>query len=191
MHNKHKQKVMVKDMGQRFILTDDLDERIDAVGSLTFFKGGQEFEIDLGAENMEKYKKLLSDHAELLGFLADNGRPVRRQTPLSAPRGRTKAQLDEIRQWARANGFPDVKDVGRIPDKVIDAYETRSRMPEKVEETTNEVPEGGETGTAGEPTQEATQTPKPVPAAEFSAELPPVVTTNVKNTNKPKAGSNK
>ena len=178
-------------MGQRFILTDDLDERIDAVGQLSFFKEGQEYEIDLGAENMEKYTKLLEAHKELLEFLADNGRPVRRQTPLSAPRGRTKAQLDEIRQWARANGFPDGKDVGRIPDKVIDAYETRSRMPEKVEETTNEVPEGGETGTAGEPTQEATQTPKPVPAAEFSAELPPVVTTNVKNTNKPKAGSNK
>lgn len=176
-------------MGQRYILTDDLDESIDAVGTLTFFKGGQEFAIDLGEENMKKYKELLAAHEELLGFLSDNGRPVRRQTPLSAPRGRTKEQLDEIRQWARANGFPDVKDVGRIPEKVIDAYETRSRMPQKVEETSNEVPEGGETGTAGEPTQETTETPKTapigVPAAEFSAEMGKVLSLDA-----PKRGGN-
>lgn len=120
-------------MGQRYILTDDIDDETDAVGTLSFFSNGQEFEIDLNEEHMEHYKKLIEEHNAMLQELADYGRPVRRQTPLSAPRGRTKVQLDEIRKWARANGH-EVKDMGRIPEKVIDAYETRSRMPEKTEE---------------------------------------------------------
>lgn len=120
-------------MGQRYILTDDIDDETDAVGTLTFFSNGQEFEIDLNQENMDHYKTLIHEHNKMLQELADYGRPVRRQAPLSAPRGRTKAQLDEIRKWARANGH-EVKDMGRIPEKVIDAYETRSRMPEKTEE---------------------------------------------------------
>lgn len=127
-------------MGQRYILTDDMNEDVDAVGTLQFFVDGQEYEIDLGEENMTLYKDALESHRKLLLELADYGRPVRRQAPLSAPRGRTKDQLDEIRRWARANGY-EVKNQGRIPEKVIDAYETRNRVPVQ----------GGETGTADGP----------------------------------------
>lgn len=120
-------------MGQKITLVDDIDNETEAIGDLTFFVDGQEYSVDLNQENMEHYKRLIAEHRAMLLELADYGRPLRRQAALSAPRGRTKDQLDEIRRWARANGH-EVKDMGRIPEKVIDAYETRSRMPQKVEE---------------------------------------------------------
>lgn len=126
-------------MGQKVTIVDDIDGETDAVGDLTFFVDGQEYSVDLNEEHMEHYKGLIEEHRAMLLELADYGRPLRRQAPVSAPRGRTKDQLDEIRTWARANGY-EVKDMGRIPEKVIDAYETRSRMPESQEAKTN----GGE-----------------------------------------------
>lgn len=126
-------------MAQKVTIVDDIDGETLAVGDLTFFVDGQEYSVDLGEENMEHYKALIAEHRAMLLELADYGRPLKRQAPLSAPRGRTKEQLDEIRAWARANGH-EVKDMGRIPEKIIDAYETRNRMPQNSEETeTQEV----------------------------------------------------
>lgn len=125
-------------MGQRYILTDDIDESVDAVGTLSFFVDGQEHEIDLGEENMEHYKALIAEHRSMLLELKDYGRPVRRQTPLSAPRGRTPEQLKEIRTWLRSQGH-EVKDQGRIPEKLIDLWETRNRMPQVQEKKEEEV----------------------------------------------------
>jgi hypothetical protein len=116
-------------MGQKIILVDDLDGKTENAVPVSFFVDGQEYEIDLGPANEEKYKKIFEDHRKMLLKLAESGRPVKRQTPLAAPRGRTKEQLDEIRRWARNQGF-EVKNNGRIPDKVIDAYETRNRLAE-------------------------------------------------------------
>lgn len=127
-------------MGQKITLVDDIDGETDAVGQLSFFVDGQEYEVDLNEENMEHYKGQMAEHRAMLLELADCGRPVRRQAPLSAPRGRTKEQLDDIRSWARGQGH-QVKDMGRIPEKIIDAYETRSRMPVNVEE---QKAEGGQ-----------------------------------------------
>lgn len=118
-------------MGQKITLVDDFDGETEAVGIFQFFLDGQEYEIDLGEENMTKYTDLFEQHRKVLLELAEHGRPVKRQAPLAAPRGRTKEQLDAIRAWARANGY-DVKDVGRIPEKIIDAYETRPRLAEIV-----------------------------------------------------------
>ena len=124
-------------MGQKITLVDDIDGETDAVGDLTFFVDGQEYSVDLSEEHMEHYKGLIKEHRAMLLELAEYGRPLRREAPLSAPRGRTKDQLDEIRRWARANKF-EVKDMGRIPEKIIDAYETRSRMPQEVKTNAGE-----------------------------------------------------
>lgn len=118
-------------MGQKITIVDDIDGETDAVGDLTFFVDGQEYSVDLNEEHMEHYKGLIEEHRVMLLELADYGRPLTRQASVRVPRGRTKHELDEIREWARANGHA-VKDMGRIPEKVIDAFETRSRMPEKV-----------------------------------------------------------
>jgi hypothetical protein len=179
-------KVMVKDMAQKIVLVDDLDGVSDATHLLTFFVDGDEYEIDLNAENNAKYEEEIAAHRQMLQFLADHGRRVERQRKL-APKARTKADYDKIRDWARENGFPQVKDAGRIAEHILTAYDKRVVAPQKSAETTEE-------GSKGEGTPETvetvTESPKPVavPAAEFSAELPPVVTTNAKNTSKPKAG---
>lgn len=127
-------------MGQKITIVDDIDGETEAVGDLTFFVDGQEYSIDLSEEHMDHYKALIAEHRAMLLELANYGRPLRRQAPVSAPRGRTKGQLDEIRAWARANGH-EVKDMGRIPEKIIDLYETRSRMPQKTEEVSTDAGE--------------------------------------------------
>lgn len=33
-----------------------------------------------------------------------------------------KNDLSAVREWARKNGFPDVKDRGRMSDEILDAY---------------------------------------------------------------------
>lgn len=49
---------------------------------------------------------------------------ARRVKTTSSTKGtkRSKEELDEIRTWAKANGWPDLKDRGRIPQEVEDAY---------------------------------------------------------------------
>lgn len=48
-------------------------------------------------------------------------RRVKTTSPTKGAR-RSKEELDEIRTWAKANGWPDIKDRGRIPAEVEDAY---------------------------------------------------------------------
>lgn len=119
-------------MGQKITLVDDIDGETEAIGDLTFFVDGQEYSVDLSEENMEHYKTLIAEHRAMLLELADYGRPLKRQGGVNVPRGRTPEQLKEIRSWLRSQGH-EVKDQGRIPEKLLDLYETRSRMPQKVD----------------------------------------------------------
>src|SRR5688500_2877864 len=97
---KHPNTVRRKDMGQKITIVDDIDGTTDAVGDLTFFVDGQEYSVDLNEEHMEYYKGLIAQHRAELLELADYGRPLRRQAPVSAPRGRTK---DQDRKSTRLN----------------------------------------------------------------------------------------
>lgn len=130
-------------MGQKITIVDDIDGETEAVGDLTFFVDGQEYSVDLSEEHMEHYKGLIDEHRNMLKELAEYGRPLKRQTPLAAPRGRTPEQLKEIRTWLRAQGH-EVKDQGRIPEKLMDLWETRSRMPQKTEEDKEKTAEVSE-----------------------------------------------
>ncbi len=124
-------------MAEKVTIVDDFDENVVAEHRLSFFLDGQEFELDLGDENYEKYFKLLEEHREMLKLMAEYGRPVTRQAPLAAPRGRTKEQLNAIRVWARSNGHK-VNDMGRIPENIIKAYENRAQLPTNTQETTGD-----------------------------------------------------
>lgn len=42
--------------------------------------------------------------------------------PTSTSTKRSKEDLDKIRTWARAHGWPELKDRGRIPQEIEDAY---------------------------------------------------------------------
>lgn len=115
-------------MAIKEILIDDIDGETEGAQTISFVVEGQEYEIDLAEENRELFQAEVEKHLAFLKEMADYGRPVRRQSLVKVPRGRTKEELDHIRNWARANGHK-VSDMGRVPEKIIDAYETRSRMP--------------------------------------------------------------
>lgn len=132
-------------MAIKEVLIDDIDGETEGAQTLTFMVEGQEYEIDLADENRELFEAEVQKHLNFLREMADYGRPVRRQSLVKVPRGRTKEELDHIRNWARSNGH-QVKDMGRIPEKIIDAYETRTRMPstQQNDQVTEEVVSVGE-----------------------------------------------
>lgn len=177
-------------MAQKIVLVDDLDGESEATNILTFFVDGDEYEIDLNAENNAKYEEEIAAHRQMLEFLADHGRRVERQKKL-APKARTKADYDKIRDWARENGFPQVKDAGRIAEHILTAYDKRPVAPQKPVETTEETPEGEQTPETVEAPQVKREAPKGVPASEFSDGLGEVLSLNGprKNTGKAKAAT--
>lgn len=164
-------------MAQITKLVDDLNGN-DAEMTLSFGLDGVEYAIDLDDQNYEEYRKVLE-------LLASNGRVVTREVPkikrsatpkTSAGPGKTT----EMREWLRSQGH-DVKDRGRVPQHLVDLWETRPRVeksvtdvhtPQEVAEALREAPKGEDT------TEEVSDEDKAAEAA---------VVARVKNT--PKAAT--
>lgn len=127
-------------MAQITKLVDDLDGITDAEMTLVFGLDGTEYEIDLADQNYEQYRNALE-------LLASKGRVVVREkakvkrTLSTGKKTGVIGKTQHIREWARENGFPNLSDRGRIPGPIMDAYETRSRMPVAAPETVVEAPE--------------------------------------------------
>lgn len=130
-------------MAVKEILVDDIDGETEGASTLSFTVEGQEFEVDLGEENMEHYQAIINEFNATMKELAEYGRPVVRrmgQTAKPKPKHSPK-ELAEIREWLRGKGH-QVSDFGRIREELLDLWETRSRMPEtkpEQEETPAEV----------------------------------------------------
>ena len=103
-------------------LTDDLDGSVieDGEGKqITFSIEGRAYEIDLSANNADKFYQALTPYVDAArsvksGASARAGQTVRLKSDLD---------LGAVREWARANGHT-VSDRGRVPATVIDAYKT-------------------------------------------------------------------
>ena len=78
-----------------------------------FALDGVNYVLDLSPASEAEFRKVLSPWVE-------NATRVSRSPRKSAPR----RDLNEVRVWARANGF-EVSDRGRVPKKVLDAYDAR------------------------------------------------------------------
>lgn len=109
-------------MAQRvnIVLVDDLDGS-DADETVSFGLDGAAYEIDLSSANAAGLRDALApyvDHARKV-----SGSP--RRSGSSRRTSGSPADLKEIREWARANGFPDLADRGRIPALVREAYDNR------------------------------------------------------------------
>lgn len=169
-------------MAQITKLVDDLDGVTDAEMTLNFGLDGTEYEIDLADENYDKYR-------EALELLASKGRVVVREkvkvkrTLSTGKKTGVTGKTQHIREWARANGFPNLSDRGRIPQPIMDAYETRSRMPEKAVEAPKDEPKGEDTPEVNPEEQKVIErvksTPKPTttrakkaPAKGKTVEIP-------------------
>ena len=87
---------------------------------MSFSLDGVSYEIDLSAANAEALRDAI---APWVG----HARKVSGRTPRGAgPRGRrpasSKADLGDVRAWARENGY-QVSDRGRVSAEVMAAYE--------------------------------------------------------------------
>jgi hypothetical protein len=110
-------------MAQRVVLTDDLDGSA-ATQTLSYMIEGQEYEIDLSEENVQRF------HAALEPFVASSRQVARQAAPARRRSGNGRRRSDangrddipQIRAWAEANGY-EVSARGRIKKDVIDAYD--------------------------------------------------------------------
>ncbi|MBT9257763.1 Lsr2 family protein [Phycicoccus sp. MAQZ13P-2] len=98
-------------MAQRTItvLSDDLDgKESEDIETVTFAFDGATYEIDLSKKNRDAMEKALTP------YLNAARRATGSRSRASAPTRRSSV-TPEDREWLRKNGFPDIKDRGRLP----------------------------------------------------------------------------
>jgi Lsr2 len=101
------------------ILVDDIDGG-EAEESVSFAIDGVNYEIDLSEGNATALREALAPwvgHARRVGGRSGGGRRGSR-----GGRAAAKADLGDVRSWARDNGFT-VSDRGRVSSEVMSAYE--------------------------------------------------------------------
>jgi hypothetical protein len=114
-------------VARKVVLVDDIDGN-DADETVSFGLDGTSYEIDLSSDNAAALRDALAeylDHARKVvdepasGNGAAPAQPAARASKPYAPIDREQASA--IREWARRKGY-DVSDRGRIPAKLIEAY---------------------------------------------------------------------
>lgn len=130
-------------------LIDDLSgEEDETIETVEFTYRGEPYEIDLGKKNRDTYDEYiqtLRDKARLVfrGPAYDKGKDAAKATPVGkaarrapgggqaqaqssapakAPSRADRQEAKALREWARANGWPELNDRGRIPDEARKAY---------------------------------------------------------------------
>jgi len=100
------------------ILSDDLDGKEGRdIATVAFGYDGSTYEIDLSKKNRAALEKVLSPYI-------DAARKTTSAPRRSAKRSSMRA-TPEDREWLRSNGFPNVKDRGRLPGEAIEALRNR------------------------------------------------------------------
>ena len=100
------------------ILSDDLDGKEGRdIATVTFGFDGSTYAIDLSKKNRAGLEKALSPYIDAARRVSS---APRRSTRKSSPR-----VTPEDREWLRSNGFPNVKDRGRLPGEAIEALRAR------------------------------------------------------------------
>jgi len=99
-------------------LVDDIDGTPIADGegrTVTFALNGVTYEIDLSDAHVEELTESLSP------YLSAGRKTGRKATTSTSSTKSDPAELQKIREWARANGH-DVSDRGRVSGTIRDAY---------------------------------------------------------------------
>jgi Lsr2 len=111
-------------MAQRVVLTDDLDGS-EATQTISYTINGQEYEIDLSEENVQRFHEALEPYVTNSRQVQRQPEPVRRDRGNGRRRrggGSGRDDIPQIRAWAEANGY-EVSARGRIKKEIIDAYD--------------------------------------------------------------------
>jgi hypothetical protein len=112
-------------------------ENVDGAQTVAFGFDGYDYSLDLCAPHADDFHNTVQG---LIGWSSDRSRsgaarrPRRASAadegsgaggPTPAPRSSAdRERLKAIREWARANGHPDLGDRGRIPQAIVAAYDT-------------------------------------------------------------------
>lgn len=101
------------------ILSDDLDgKETGDIQTVSFAYNGASYEIDLSKKNRKSFDQALAPYLD-----AARKAPAPRGSRRSSTRAATVTSAD--REWLRANGFPDVKDRGRLSQAATQALAER------------------------------------------------------------------
>ena len=101
------------------ILSDDLDGKEGRdIATVRFGFDGSTYEIDLSKKNRATLEKALSPY---IGA----GRKVTSASRRSTKKSSGPLATAEDRDWLRSNGFPNVKDRGRLPSEASEALRNR------------------------------------------------------------------
>ncbi|TCI97480.1 Lsr2 family protein [Aeromicrobium sp. IC_218] len=114
----------------RVQIVDDLDGTVleDGEGqTLEFALDGQAYTIDLKPEHAQQLRDALGPwvaHATRVSSSrrASSNGSSRRSSSTRSASGMTPEELNEVREWARSNGY-QVADRGRIKASVLEAFE--------------------------------------------------------------------
>lgn len=115
-------------------VADDFDGSTPAE-TVSFSVSGRDYEIDLSEQNRAELDALLAEFEDKMKKFTDAARPAGRTTSARSSSGgrassksssTSSAEASKVRLWAVDNGF-DVKDRGRIPAEVMDAYRNRGK----------------------------------------------------------------
>lgn len=164
-------------------LVDDLDNTElapDGGETVTFSLDGKTYELDLSHDNAKKMRDQLGMYVKPARLV--NLGSQRRGT------GRTRQESDRvrtqtIREWAEFKGMLSPGARGRIPNAVVEAWESRSPAEKVADDTAMRQAKDGQT---------TIETPKAEPKAEPKAtSTTPPAAPNFKAATEPKANASK
>jgi len=110
-------------MAQKYVVQviDDLDgTELDPsdVQEVRFGLDGRSYVIDLSTNNATGLRDALAPYADA----ARRDQAAGRAVSSAKPTGGGRKDLDQVRQWANANGHT-VSNRGRVPNSVLEAYD--------------------------------------------------------------------
>jgi septation ring formation regulator EzrA len=109
-------------MAQRVVLSDDLDGS-EAIQTIIYTIDGQEYEIDLSEENIQRFHEALEPFVSASRQVQRQAAPTRRRGDGRRRSGsRWRDDIPQIRAWAESQGM-DVSARGRIKKEILDAYD--------------------------------------------------------------------
>lgn len=122
-------------MAEITVLVDDLDGSRGGVKTVRFSLDGVLFEIDLSLKNAGRLRSSLAEFVKAARPVSDRKTHARTtaskgtkryRTTKNRPPGRpnrhlTPEEAQAVRDWAARQGI-EVKDLGRIPEDVINTY---------------------------------------------------------------------
>jgi septation ring formation regulator EzrA len=109
-------------MAQRVVLSDDLNGS-EAIQTIIYTIDGQEYEIDLSEENIQRFHEALEPFVSASRQVQRQAAPTRRRGDGRRRSGsRWRDDIPQIRAWAESQGM-EVSARGRIKKEVLDAYD--------------------------------------------------------------------